>query len=835
MSCKENRYEILKSAYEFLNRQMSLFERTVEIQSAEYRLLKEIGRYVLASKVQLTRYQEKNYFLVNEWKQNKEYQAGIMEQEKVFINDPGWTRTLKKGSYVYIEDIEKMDESLKGAYQELKREKINSIFVLPVRDDHQLIGIVTVCNPDKEKIEGLIEISEILGNWLGYRLIKNDNRIQKILSGLGGDYTAAYMINLDTDYFEVVINQETNHAAKQKKEPGFETYVSKYADKYVLEEYRKAMKRELHRDNLKAQFATKKEFYFTFETPPNDIGQTCFQAHAVREYGKDGNYAVVGFRCVDELIKKEREYQRKLDRTYQLMKQQLDIITSAIPGGIKISNDDEKYSFKYVSEQYAKMLGYANVSEFMEASGGTIVGIAHPDDLESGIAEALKQYETADHYEITYRMKCKDGSWKYIEDHGHKVINSEGKVEHWNLILDKNELVQKTIELESEKKANTAKTAFLSRMSHDIRTPLNGIIGLLEIGSKHPYDFELITENRKKAMVAANHLVSLINDILELNKLGEDDVILSKETFNIEKLIQETRTIIWIKAQEDGITMDLEGDYKNLKYPYVIGSPLHIQQIFINIITNAIKYNKPGGSVYCHLKEIPCEENQVNYQVIIRDTGIGMSPEFLKTIFQPFTQETQDARSVYQGTGLGMSIVKNLIDRMGGSIEIESEPGVGTAVSVSLKFPIAEAPKQMEKKKGMAENRNLTGIRVLLAEDNELNREIAKFILEDEKMIVTEAKNGKEAVELFCEKPEGTFDVILMDVMMPVMDGLEATRKIRQFQRKDAATIPIFAMTANAFSEDRETAEKAGMDEHLSKPLDAKRLIKKIREYCCEQ
>lgn len=192
------------------------------------------------------------------------------------------------------------------------------------------------------------------------------------------------------------------------------------------------------------------------------------------------DWAILGFRCVDELIKKDREYKEKLDQAYRLVRKQLDIITSAIPGGIKISNDDESYSFKYVSEQYAAMLGYT-VEEFMEASNGSVVGIAHPDDLESGIAEALEQYKKADHYEITYRMRCKDGSWKYIEDHDHKVFAPDGKIEHRNLILDKNELVQKTIELESEKKANAAKTAFLSRMSHDIRTPLNGIIGLLEI------------------------------------------------------------------------------------------------------------------------------------------------------------------------------------------------------------------------------------------------------------------------------------------------------------------------------------------------------------------
>ena len=549
------------------------------------------------------------------------------------------------------------------------------------------------------------------------------------------------MINLDTDHFEVIINQKSNNAAKQKKDRFFTDYLRKYVDKYVLEKDCEAMKTELCAKNLRKRFAVEEDFHFTFETIPNELGQTCFQAHAVRECGDDGNYAILGFRCVDELIKKDREYKEKLDQAYRLVRKQLDIITSAIPGGIKISNDDESYSFKYVSEQYAAMLGYT-VEEFMEASNGSVVGIAHPDDLESGIAEALEQYKKADHYEITYRMRCKDGSWKYIEDHDHKVFAPNGKIEHRNLILDKNELVQKTIELESEKKANAAKTAFLSRMSHDIRTPLNGIIGLLEIDRRHADDLQLTSENREKARVAADHQLSLINDILELNKLNDANVVLCEEAFDVRKLIREIKTITEMRAAEDGIQMYIEGDDTELKCPYAVGSPLHIRQIFINIITNAIKYNKPGGVVYYSFKEQVLPDKRAGYEVQIRDTGIGMTEEFLKNIFQPFTQENQDARSVYQGTGLGMPIVKNLIDRMRGTLRIESEAGVGTTVYVSLSLPVADKITSTEHEQKRPEKQvNLAGVKVLLAEDNELNREIAKVLLEDEKMIVTEVCN----------------------------------------------------------------------------------------------
>lgn len=828
---KKNDYDMLREAYDFLNRQMSQFEKTVEIEKAEYTLLKELGRYTGADKIQLTKYLDDTYILVNEWKLNEEFDAKRAAQGLIFINDRNWTKPLQEKQFIYIKDVEDMPDDLNTAYAEMKKEKIHSMIVIPVFDVEKMIAIITICNPAEESVQGVKEIQETLGNWLGCRMVKNDNRVEKTLSGLGGDYTAAYMINVDTDYFEIIINQKSNNVARQKKQLLFTDYLRIYADTYVLEESREDMKRKLCVSNLKKRFEEVDDFHFIFKTVPNSVGQTTFQAHAVKEYGEEGRYAVLGFRCVDDVIKKEREYQEQLDRAFQLARQQLRIITNAIPGGIKISEDDEKYSFKYVSEQYAAMLGYT-VEEFMEASGGTIVGIAHPDDLESGIAEALRQYETSDNYAITYRMRCKDGSWKYIEDHGHKVYTEDGKIEHWNLILDKNELVEKTIALESEKKASAAKTAFLARMSHDIRTPLNGIIGLLEINRKHPDDVNLIHENNDKAMVAADHLLSLINDILELNKLGNEEVVLCEEVFSVRKLICEIKTIAEMRAAEEGIKLHLKGKYPQLQHPYIIGSPLHIQQIFINIITNAIKYNKPGGCVDCYFEETSLQEKKVCYNVIIEDTGIGMSREFLQKIFRPFTQEAQDARSVYQGTGLGMSIVKNLIDRMGGTIHIESQENVGTAVYVSLIFPVADEQEKIIPEKDEKSRKDLSGTRVLLVEDNELNREIARFMLEDEKMSVTEAVDGRQAVALFRDNPAYTYDVILMDIMMPVMGGLEAARAIRVLDKEDARSVPIFAMTANAFVEDKKKAYEVGMNEHISKPLDVKILLEKIAEYC---
>lgn len=661
--------------------------------------------------------------------------------------------------------------------------------------------------------------------------LSQEQRVQKLLLGLGNDYTIVLLINLANDHFEIILNQISNNIAKQDKTLHYTDYLDNYANRFVLPESREDMKRILRPDNLSRHFKSHDDLYFRFASIPNTLGQTHFEAHAVRQYKENEHFVVIGFRCVDRIVEKELAYQKELSKAYRLARQQLDVITASLPGGLKISYDDPQYSFKYVSKQYAAILGYT-VDEFMKASGGTIIGIAHPDDVEAGISEALAQYEKSDHYAITYRMKCKDGSYKYIEDHGHKVINRDGAVEHWNLILDKDELVTKSIELETARKADEAKTAFLSRMSHDIRTPLNGIIGLLEYALRHPEDIETIRKNRKKAYIAANHLLSLVNDILELNKLDEKNVSLVHAPFDLLSLLLEVNTIAEMRAADYGINLHVHKNCTNLAQRYVYGSPLHVKQILINIISNAIKYNHAGGSVWCEMQEKDLSAEKVQFTFIVKDNGIGMNHEFLQKIFDPFVQaEQDDARTRFHGSGLGMAIVKGLVDHMGGTISIDSTPDVGTTIAVTLPFYKAKAEDCPVKKENFRA-KDLHGTRALLVEDNELNMDIAKFILQDAHIEVTEAHNGLEALNHFSESPVGYYDIILMDIMMPTMDGMTATKTIRALPRKDAKLIPIFAMTANAFAEDIEETKKAGMDEHLTKPLRIEEVLQKIAEYC---
>lgn len=374
-------------------------------------------------------------------------------------------------------------------------------------------------------------------------------------------------------------------------------------------------------------------------------------------------------------------------------------------------------------------------------------------------------------------------------------------------------------------KANAAKSSFLSRMSHDIRTPLNGIIGLIKINETHMDDRELVKTNQDKMLVSADHLLSLINDVLQMSKLEDENIEISHEPIDLGEISREVGTIISGRTAEAGIAFEI--GKQELPVSYVYGSPLHIRQIFLNIYGNCIKYNKPHGKVTTTLKCLGEKNGIVTYRWTISDTGIGMSEEFLKHIFEPFVQEHSDARTVYSGTGLGMSIVKKIIDRMNGTIVVISKEGEGSTFVITLPFEIAEKPEEIPAE--MDGEVNIAGLHLLLAEDNELNAEIARTLLEDEGAITTIVNDGQQAVDIFSRNKPVTFDAILMDIMMPEMDGLSATKAIRALDREDAGTIPIIAMTANAFDEDEKKCMEAGMNAHLVKPLD----IQKMKEAVC--
>lgn len=380
------------------------------------------------------------------------------------------------------------------------------------------------------------------------------------------------------------------------------------------------------------------------------------------------------------------------------------------------------------------------------------------------------------------------------------------------------------------KKANIAKTEFLQRMSHDIRTPINGIRGMVEVGDYYKDNLVKQAECRKKIWEASGFLLELINEVLDMGKLESEEVILEERSFNFFGLFKEIRMVIEKQAKERGIQIVVH-KYRVI-HKNLIGSPLHVKRVVMNILTNAIKYNKDNGKIIMEFQEVQEDQDTVRIQFKCKDTGIGMSESFQKKIYEPFAQEKAWARTVYGGTGLGMPITKSLVEKMGGTISFESEQDVGTTFDIEIPFQIDHNKQCEEHKKKEVKETSIKGVNVLLAEDNELNMEIAEFVLESAGAKVIKAFNGKEALEIFKASEQGEIDVILMDVMMPVMDGLEAARYIRRSNKENARDIPIIAMTANAFTEDRRRVLEAGMNEHLAKPLESEVLIEMIAKYC---
>ena len=375
--------------------------------------------------------------------------------------------------------------------------------------------------------------------------------------------------------------------------------------------------------------------------------------------------------------------------------------------------------------------------------------------------------------------------------------------------------------------ANEAKTEFLQRMSHDIRTPINGICGMVNMAEHYADDMEKQTEYRTKIKEASNLLLELVNEVLDMSKFDSGEIVLEEVPFNLRKIFREVFVVIEQMAAEQNIRITWEK--KEIIHRDFIGSPGYVKRVMMNILSNAVKYNRENGHIYISCVEIPSEQPEMTtMEFVCRDTGIGMTEDFQKCVFEPFAQEHTGSRTKFAGTGLGMSIAKNLVEKMGGTITCESEEGTGTTFVLRVPFRI-DTDRDRKAESGEKAEASIRGLHILLAEDNELNMEIAEFLLQNEGAEVTKAWNGQEVVTLFRESESGEFDVILMDIMMPVMNGYEATKMIRSLDREDAKKIPIIAMTANAFTEDRLKAREAGMDEHVAKPVDVGLLIKVIR------
>lgn len=527
--------------------------------------------------------------------------------------------------------------------------------------------------------------------------------------------------------------------------------------------------------------------------------------------------------------------QRKIDeQAYEQEMRDVRELTHAARWTAKF-NDQQKIVEPWASDELRHILGYGDEEEFpntMELIDESI----HPEDLPA----ARKAFATAIEgekdslFDCQFRVKHKNGTYIWVRGAAKFRRDSGGKVQSCiGIFVDINDFMvaekkhQQELETAWQKAelANKAKTEFLHGMSHDMRTPLNGIMGLIKINEAHHNNEDLVRKNRKKMEIAAKHLLSLIDDVLQTSRLESGKIEIGHELVDMGNILNEVASIIEDRAREFGIKLSQE--VPELTCPYVYSSQLYLRQILLNIYGNCIRYNHLGGSISTSIKSWIEDGNKVVYQWDIRDTGIGMSQEFIQHIFEPFSQEKKGARTTYQGTGLGMSIVKKLLEQMGGSIAVTSEEGKGSNFLITLPLDIAPAPQREAEK--VEECYDIQGIRILLAEDNALNAEIAKTLLEDAGAVLTVVADGRQAVESFVAEPE-SFDVIILDLMMPVMGGLAAAKKIRGLDSSIAKNIPIVAMTANAFKEDVQQCLEAGMNAHVAKPLDMARL----RQVLCQ-
>lgn len=448
----------------------------------------------------------------------------------------------------------------------------------------------------------------------------------------------------------------------------------------------------------------------------------------------------------------------------------------------------------------------------------------HPNEIKVGITGA----------EFKYNYACKRGDTVAMlealeqENHYKDLLIRQSEQNHVKSLQESMEInKQLRRAIASKEKAAAAKSQFLANMSHDIRTPINGIMGMLEIIRKTKGNQDKEEECLDKIEVSSKLLLSLVNDVLDMAKLDTDAVVLSHEPFNLDRICNETVEAVSFQAEEAGL--EVTGEHDDYTGINVLGSPLHLKKILINLFSNSVKYNKPNGKIHMSMKTLERTEDTITCEFKIRDTGVGMSQEFVeKKLFHPFVQADTSSRSNYTGTGLGMSIVKQLIDKMGGTISVESELGEGSCFTVVIPFEIDHEAslKQSEE----VENADISGLNIMVAEDNELNMEIIEFLLTEQGAHVEKVQNGQEALDKFEGSEAGTYDVILMDLMMPLMDGISATKAIRASKHAEAETIPIIAMTANAFYEDERKCLDAGMNAHLAKPLDMKMVVSTIAE-----
>lgn len=770
---------------------------------------------------------------------------------------PYWDGTLRRGKAISIWDLETVRDTMPAEYEILHAQDIRSIAVLPIFAAGKFVGFIGLDDPDQSVYDIASKMLQVISGHLG--CIRSHLDAQETLresraqleSQLISLQRETYLVDaLASDYRCIVrcnLTQDTAQTIKGSTRCPtgtsgvFSEWVRKAYDEYIIHASAPDFLSFFDRKQLLAALSAKQILNYRLEVVPDEAGHRYLEVQIAPLHSvEDGQHKIaIGIRSIDDLVLREKCLEAKKERARKHLQFRKDLIATI--GKIYCAIyflDLDKGTYMEITGKsaYQNTLG----NEGLLNKGNRIVRrfLVAPESQASmknfldpsTLSDRLRERDT-----LCQSYLTTDGIWHL----GRFLV--KGRHEDGSIatllytIHDIDETKRAEIAYQEELKksareaqiANQAKTDFLRRISHDIRTPINGILGMIEIADNHPTDIEKLKDCRHKIRQAAGTLLSMVSDILDMNKLESGMLEPESVPFDIWALLMEVNHLTEMQAPAYGVTVHV----KIPPFPVrrVIGSPTFLRRVLLNIASNALKYNRRGGRIEFSCDKIELTGEKVYFTLTCADTGIGMSPSFQQRAFEPFTQESNTARTHYMGTGLGLSIVKEFISKMGGTITLSSQKDVGTRFTITIPFTIDHASQEAETVSQSPVS--LSGLHVLLVEDNELNREIALCLLEKEGMEITTCENGAEAVKAFRESPLGYYDLILMDIMMPVMDGYEASRRIRSLPRRDASLIPIFAMTANAFQDDIEKSHQSGMNEHLTKPLHTKTMLSAIRKY----
>lgn len=668
-----------------------------------------------------------------------------------------------------------------------------------------------------------------------------------VLKKLFTEYVSLYRLELNSGKYEILRLVENTNAKQLVGEEhtifaDYDEFTRRYADAFVPETEQEEFLDWHKCENLKKRLQEKESLTYYYHSVSKDGKDSYYEAYAVKGKADGKNfYIFLGYRNVDVILYKEKAIQEQLQKALDEAKLSNEIIEAIAKSYQYISRIDiAKDWFEEIANRDAENMNYKKSGEVFSGNRNVCKKLVAEEYQEAflkftditTLPVRMKNEET-----IVMEYQMKDGNWhklRFIE----KKRDKDGNLTHVlcaiRSISDVKKKEQELLQQVAEARKDAAlKSRFLSNMSHDIRIPINGIIGMTELADRYPDNPEIKKKCREKLLESARHLVSMVNDILDMNKLETEQFVENDIPFNLAAVLNRVNTDQQMQAGKKKIDYVVDWKKSEMNHMYLMGNPVYIEKLLTVITDNAVKFTKPGGNVSVWCREISEDDERAFYEFGCSDNGIGMSEEFAGHAFEMFSQENKTSRTQYEGTGLGLAIAKKITERLGGTIEIKSKKNCGTTVTMTIPFKTGVQNLMQYTENVNTESTEdipLEGLHALIAEDNELNLEIAKLMLEETGICVECAADGKEAVAKFEESEPGYYDVIFMDIMMPYMNGWDATRKIRTLQRPDADKIPIIAMSANAFAEDIINSHISGMNWHLTKPIDADKLMTALKE-----